>query len=149
MSTIQELFQQAQLTEAAYANFIDPNTGLPYTLNQKITDALQDTGNHMTFSVTQADDFALHWKVITQQANTASGFSATLFQRIDTDPISGFQEGQYVYAVRGTEPEAIIIWQISLLMLATLPPTGWQWINWWICITTGSASMPVPVSLTL
>lgn len=45
MSTIQDLFQQAQLAEAAYANFLDP-------LKTKLQ-ALKDNG----FSDAQATDF--------------------------------------------------------------------------------------------
>ena len=44
MSSIQNLFQQAKLAEAAYANFIDPITGLPYVGQEKITASLIDSG---------------------------------------------------------------------------------------------------------
>lgn len=63
MNTIQDLFQQAQLAEAAYANFSDPNVST--------IAALQDTKNGGSFSQTQATDFVTHWKVINQY--TASG----------------------------------------------------------------------------
>lgn len=94
MSTIQELFEQAQLAEAAYANFIDPNTGLPYTFTRGIADALQDTNNNMSFSATQATEFAQHWEVVDQIPNTVTGFSATVFRNKDT--------GAYSLAIRGS-----------------------------------------------
>jgi len=54
MSTIQNLFQQAQLAEAAYADFSNPNiTAEQALINGK-------------FSPTQANDFVAHWQVVSQ-----------------------------------------------------------------------------------
>jgi hypothetical protein len=61
----------------------------------------------MAFSATQASEFAEHWRVVHHQSNTESGFSATLFERIDDDPLGGFQAGELVYAIRGTEAGTI------------------------------------------
>jgi hypothetical protein len=91
MSTIQELFQQAQLAEAAYADFSDP-------LKTKLQ-ALEDNG----FSATQATDFLTHWRYVAPQYTApsiilglgGSGFSATLFESVDNP-------GQYSLAMRGT-----------------------------------------------
>ena len=59
MNAITDLFQQAQLAEAAYADFAAfPN-------NPK--GALQDTGNNMSFSAAQADSFVKHWRVISKR----------------------------------------------------------------------------------
>jgi Ca2+-binding RTX toxin-like protein len=103
VSTIQNLFEQAQLAEAAYANFIDPQTGLPYTTTKGITDALQDHSNNLNFSTAQATAFANEWRVVDQYTIptgmlglSGSGFSATVFQNIAT--------GAYTFAARGTEP---------------------------------------------
>jgi len=83
MSTIQNLFEQAQLAEAAYADFLKPNT----TPEQ----ALKAEG----FSEAQAADFVTHWRVVSQQPDTVpNGFSATVFQNIDT--------GQYSLSIRGS-----------------------------------------------
>ena len=91
MSAIQDLFQQAQLAEAAYANFT------AFSNNPK--GALEEVG----FSSTQADDFVKHWEVINQYIAPAAilgiggtGFSATLFKNSQT--------GAYTFAIRGTEP---------------------------------------------
>jgi len=74
MSAIQDLFQQAQLAEAAYANFT------AFSNNPK--GALEEVG----FSSTQADDFVKHWEVINQYIEVPSvfrlpkgGFHATSF----------------------------------------------------------------------
>ncbi|MFA7293636.1 MAG: hypothetical protein WC023_15460, partial [Rhodocyclaceae bacterium] len=84
MSTIQYLFQQAQLAEASYANFAAfPN-------NPK--GALEDEG----FSTAQATEFVLHWRVVDHLRNQSSGFSATVFESLD-------HPGQYSMATRGTE----------------------------------------------
>ncbi len=53
MNTIQDLFQQAQLAQAAYANFAGMNVS---TTTQAIEDALTTGGSN--FSVTQATAFA-------------------------------------------------------------------------------------------
>lgn len=95
MSTIQNLFQLAQLSEAAYADFAkfgaDTIAGL--------VDA--------KFSAAQATDFVNHWRFIDQYTApqssivgfTGTGFSATVFESID-------QPGKYVFAIRGTEPSS-------------------------------------------
>jgi len=74
MSMIQDLFQQAQLAEAAYADFSNPNVS---TAN-----ALQDANNGGSFSEAQAATFVADWSVVSHQPDTLNGFSATVF-RID------------------------------------------------------------------
>lgn len=97
MSSIQSLFQQAQLAEAAYANLAAMNAATPKTTLEL---ALK-TGS-ASFSAAQATAFAAEWSVISQQSNTASGFSATLFKNNVT--------GEYVFAARGTEPQSPADW---------------------------------------
>ena len=94
MNTIQNLFQQAQLAEAAYANF----GGFA---NPK--DALVD----IKFSNAQATDFVAHWRVVDQYTASGlfgltdgSGFSATVFEKLDAN---GIGTGQYSFAARGTQ----------------------------------------------
>lgn len=90
MSTIQNLFQQAQLAEAAYANFQAPNTSPEQALR------------NLGFSQSQASAFVQRYQVVNQYTASGgltgqgSGFSATLF--LDTTT------GQYTFAARGTEP---------------------------------------------
>jgi hypothetical protein len=87
MSTIQELFQQAQLAEAAYADFAAfPN-------NPK--GALEDEG----FSTAQATAFVSQWRVVNHIPDTPSGFSATLFERLDANEQP---TRQYTLAIRGS-----------------------------------------------
>lgn len=90
MSTIQNLFEQAQLAEAAYSKFV-VNGNLIVTSDELITALTTGDGK---FSATQATAFAKDWSVISQQPNTASGFSATLFKNNHT--------GQYSLAIRGS-----------------------------------------------
>lgn len=108
MSTISELFQQAQLAEAAYANFFD-SAGNLITSKTGITAALISAGfsknsSDPTLSA-QASAFVKEWTVVDQYTApstlglTGSGFSATVFKNITT--------GEYVFAVRGTEPTQI------------------------------------------
>jgi hypothetical protein len=57
-----------------------------------------------TFSATQAVDFLTHWKVIDQIPNTSTGFSATVFERLE----DGKPTGERIIAVRGTEGSKIV-----------------------------------------
>jgi pimeloyl-ACP methyl ester carboxylesterase len=86
MNTIQNLFEQAQLAEAAYADFAN------YPTTAK---ALEAEG----MSKKQADEFVTRWTVVDQYRSPGlslmdGGFSATLFRNIDTDA--------YSFAIRGT-----------------------------------------------
>ena len=65
MATIQELYEQAQLAEAAYADFLDPSK-LP-------ADALQ-TGDSK-FSATQAATFVRNWEVVDQYTSPPGPFA--------------------------------------------------------------------------
>ena len=95
MTNTTKLFDLAELAEAAYANFTNFNTSTPPSdIKIKLVAS--------SFTEVQATEFAKHWKVVHHQADTVGGFSGTLFQRIENDPISGYQAGQLVYAVRGT-----------------------------------------------
>ncbi len=91
MSTIQELFKQAQLAEASYATLWDATLNQPITADAKVKDALKTEG----FSESQADAFVAEWTVADQLPNTKSGFSGTLFQNKAT--------GEYSFSLRGTQ----------------------------------------------
>lgn len=74
MNTIKNIYKEALLAEASYANFnanADPFEALT-TVDGK-------------FSATQANDFLTHWEIVSQQANTASGFSATAINGVRHD----------------------------------------------------------------
>ena len=98
MSSIHNLFQQAELSEAAYANFVD-SAGNLLTNPDDIKAALQDAGNNMRFSSTQATAFVSQWRVVNHIPDTASGFSATLFERLDANEQP---TRQYTFAIRGS-----------------------------------------------
>ncbi|MDP3088509.1 MAG: hypothetical protein Q8M99_10035 [Methylotenera sp.] len=93
MSITTSLFEQAQLAEAAYADFADPN--------KTRLQALKDQG----FSDAQAAEFVLHWKVVSQYNNSqylglvGTGFSATVFEKLDNN---GAGTGEYSLAIRGS-----------------------------------------------
>jgi hypothetical protein len=82
-----KLFDMASLAEAAYANFTDSN-GNPISISgAQLADRLQDfdgipDNGKIGFSKTQAEEFAKHYRVIRQQANTATGFSANNFTMV-------------------------------------------------------------------
>ena len=98
MSIVTSLFDQAQLAEAAYADFLN-SAGNLITSATLIQDALKAKG----FSTKQATDFADHWQVVSQYTAPAfllgvggTGFSGTVFKNIATN--------EYTFSLRGTEP---------------------------------------------
>lgn len=101
MSTITEYYRQAELALASYST-------LYYGISDDTyIDALKRGSKGMT--QVQAQTFASNWRVIDQQPNTDSGFSATVFQNID--------DNSYVLSIRGTETSIIdgaIDWSTNL-----------------------------------
>lgn len=94
MTDTSKLFELGQLAEASYANFSGTDD-----VRVKL---LEGVDTKSLLSQSQANEFATHWQVASHQLDTTNGFSATLFQRVDDDPIGGFHAGEYVYAIRGT-----------------------------------------------
>ena len=78
MNSIQDVFQQAQLAEAAYANFFS-DSGVLLTVDIDVQAALEAND----FSKAQATEFVSNWQVVDHVPNLNSGFSATVFERID------------------------------------------------------------------
>jgi hypothetical protein len=95
MADTKKLFDMASLAEAAYADFNDSNGGV-LIAEQVIVNRLKAKD----WSETQAKEFAKHYRVVHQQPNTTSGFSATLFERLSD---TRAPTGEYVLATRGTE----------------------------------------------
>lgn len=69
----------------------------------KLDDAMLQVGNLHSSKMTaaQATEFAQNWKVVSHQPNTATGFSATLFEYVGTDPQP--TASKYVVSFRSTE----------------------------------------------
>ena len=89
------LFDYAILSDATYADFLSPPPGgLPDYSQENVARVLQLISGR-GFSESQATDFSATWEVLSQQPNTASGFSATLFRNRLT--------GETVFAIVGTE----------------------------------------------
>ena len=101
MSENSKLFEMASLAEAAYADLF--KDGALQTDRAEVKNILIAN----KWSATQADEFLTHYRVVSQQPNTDTGYSATLFERLDADGsltgTVGAGTGQYVFAQRGTE----------------------------------------------
>lgn len=111
MADTKMTFDMASLAEAAYATFTDINGNLLITDQSQFIDRLEDfdadpRNGKNGFSKTQAEEFATHYRVVSQRPNTASGYSGTVFERLDD---SGNPTGQYVFAQRGTEPDVQLL----------------------------------------
>jgi hypothetical protein len=102
MSAITSLFDQAQLAEAAYANFWDSELNVLITNPEDVKTALIAQG----FSATQTTEFVKHWRVVDQYNNSqylglvGTGLSATVFERLDENQQP---TGEYSLAVRGSQ----------------------------------------------
>jgi len=115
MTTTQNLFQQTQLAEAAYANLWDSTLNQPITANDRVITALKAEG----MSESQASAFVQHWEVIDQYDNfqlggnsqldglVGTGLSATVFKSRDT--------GEYSLAIRGSQDMADFIADTHLI----------------------------------
>ena len=86
------VYNNSLLSEASYADFKDIDTK---DSAQVKTALINIDGPGKGFSQAQAKDFVTHWKVVSHQPDTASGFSATLFESLDNP-------GTYSLAIRGT-----------------------------------------------
>ena len=108
MSTVTSLFDQAQLAEAAYANFLDNSGNLLTNINDiKAALIAKD------FSPIQATDFVTHWRVINQSPPLGllgSGFSATVFESLD-------HPGQYSLSIAGST--SLTDFNADALLIAT------------------------------
>lgn len=86
-----EFFDAALLSEAAYTDWF----GVNIQDKQEVIDALTNNSLGNPFPQKQENYFLENWKIVSHQANTDSGFSATLFKNKTT--------GEFVYAVRGSQ----------------------------------------------
>ena len=93
LEMVSGLSRYSTLAEASYGDFKPALQDDGSYKQSDVEDAIKDTGNKNNFSATQAADFVTHWRVVDHQPETTSGFSATLFQRIDNDPESGLKAG--------------------------------------------------------
>ncbi|MDP3088511.1 MAG: hypothetical protein Q8M99_10045 [Methylotenera sp.] len=90
MTATQNLFDQASLAEAAYANL----EGITASSSPDALKLALQEGDGK-FSVAQAAEFVLHWKVVSHIPNTSTGFSATVFESLD-------HPGEFSLAIRGS-----------------------------------------------
>lgn len=97
------------LSEASYADFD--------TIGAVTQTDVENALIAKDFSNTQAADFITHWRVAHHQPNTPTGFSATIFESLDNP-------GEYVFAMRGTEPTAQWGADITLADIADIGADG-------------------------
>ncbi len=120
----------ADLAEAAYIDFGDiPVGGLS---GSDLASKLRDKAP-ATWPEARRDAFAQTWRVVAHQPDMPSGFSATVFERINPQP----GESQYVFAVRGTAGVVDLVEDLANLVANGL---AWQqtidMYNWWQELTT-------------
>ncbi len=96
-----DFFKMSELSEASYANFqAAKNPDGSFDVG-KVQLALKNVDElDQGFSESQAANFVKHWKVVSHQPNTASGFSATVFESLDNP-------GTCTLAIRGTERDFV------------------------------------------
>lgn len=100
--SIASLLKYSELQMAAEAFLVIG--GVPVDSPARLAEALVAGNKHASqFTLTEAQEFAKHWVVITQKENTGTGFSGTLFQCIKDDPSTGAKVGEQVISFRSTE----------------------------------------------
>lgn len=106
---VRSAFVHSLLSEASYADF-----DIAGSISQT------DVENALIanrFSYIQVADFITRWRVADHQPNTPSGFSATIFESL-------LIPGEYVFAIRGTEPTAQLSTDIILADIADIGADG-------------------------
>jgi trimeric autotransporter adhesin len=143
----------ADLAEAAYINF-GPATNGPLG-STGLAAVLSREENATGWPPARVADFVATWRVLAHQPNTDSGFSATLFERIQVGPLREGEQPQRVVAVRGTEsafgsvPRLIETYaDLASADIGDLVTNGLAWkqildmYNWWQQVTA-PAGIPV------
>src|SRR5438105_4636020 len=92
--SLKTIFDQALMTAAAYADL--RGVTFPETSDSYVSQLKKAFG-----SAAVASFFATRFGVVNHQANTSSGFSATLFRARNVDPNDPSRG--YTLAIRGTE----------------------------------------------
>ncbi len=128
--TITDYLKYADLQMAAEAFIRNESTGELATSTDAIVAALKAGNNHsLIFTETQATEFAAQWEVVDQRANTATGFSGTLFRSKVTDPAKGLIAGQLVLSFRSTEFIDDNLRDSAATNDAIFSPAGWAFWN--------------------
>ncbi|MBV2090537.1 MAG: hypothetical protein KUF72_06575 [Candidatus Thiodiazotropha sp. (ex Ctena orbiculata)] len=108
-------YEYALLSEASYTDLegIRDSDDLKTALVNLNSIVDEDKG----FSQIQAEDFVRHWRVAHHLPNTSTGFSATVFERVHNP-------GEFVFAMRGTEPTAQLGIDLTLADIADIGADG-------------------------
>jgi len=140
MINAQNVANLSDLAQAAYIHFdaVPPGGWWGDALKEQLA---KDADSWPT---ARRDEFELHWRVAAHKPNTASGFSATLFERINPEP----GEPRYVVAMRGTEANIASQFYADLAVadVGDLVANGLAWeqiidmYNWWQEISTPPTS---------
>ena len=96
--TTAELLKYADLQMAAEAFLRVNKTGDLIPSGSALIDALKAGNGHTSrFTEIQATEFAAHWEVLDQKANTSTGFSGTLFRNKDTNElVMSFRSTEFI-----------------------------------------------------
>lgn len=146
MITALDLCQFGRLAEATYAVLNERDEALAGT---ELGLLLKQNGSGpggKPWPAPPADDFVKNWRVVSHRPNTASGFSATLYERIG----AGAPTGEFALATRGTEPTADIYLTDLQADIGDIVANGLAWeqiidlYNYWQEISTPEG---VPLSL--
>ena len=125
--TVADYLKFANLQMAAEAFLFDESTNKVKT-GQQLTDALKIGNNHASkFTDIQAKDFTDHWIVVDQRINTGTGFSGTLFQCIQDDPVTGAKAGELTISFRSTEFVDDAVRDNLATNTLEIFKTGWAW----------------------
>ena len=103
MTTIEQYFMQAELAQAAYGTF-----------QKGAITTSQLTNDKVGMTAAQAKAFTEKWEVVHHLPDTASGFSATVFERLNEE---GELTGERYLAIRGSTDWADVRTDIGDIVL--------------------------------
>ena len=110
-SNLSQISRYVLLSDAAYADFVSKNTGLPFNtetdksdiakaLAARLSSQGKGKGDVANADAAQVQLVVQNYILVTHQPDTKSGFSATLFQ--DNKVKDNKKDVEYVLAIRGT-----------------------------------------------
>ncbi len=144
--TLKEVFDEALLAQAAYANLSGVDFSDRDLLRRRLSEG--DSSHQPIVSAYVAGYIADRFGVIHHQPNTSSGYSGTLFRRRDVaadDPTGGFS-----LAIRGTELDT---WDDISADFLQLLPSGSAWnqranmLRQWDGLLSGAAGYDIGATL--
>jgi hypothetical protein len=124
--TVNSEYKFSILQMAAEAFLLDSGS-VPLTGSRLVASLVRGNDHTSKFTESEAAAFSTHWEVVSQKANTGTGFSGTLFKCIKDDPATGAVAGELVMSFRSTEFIDDAVRDNKETNEREIFKTGWAW----------------------